>query len=76
MNFKVFLKNNLISESTFLFEEGDNEQQKTAFIQSAYKRVYPDGKETDTKKQWNAVRSKAYYKLTKNSKPETRKAVQ
>ena len=76
MNFKVFLKNNLISESSFLFEEGDNEQQKTAFIQSAYKRVYPDGKETDTKKQWNAVRSKAYYKLTKNSKPETRKAVQ
>ena len=76
MNFKAFLKNNLISESTFLFEEGDNEQQKTAFIQSAYKRVYPDGKETDTKKQWNAVRSKAYYKLTKNSRPETRKAVQ
>ena len=76
MNFKVFLKNNLISESAFLFEEGDNEQQKTAFIQSAYKRVYPDGKETDTKKQWNAVRSKAYYKLTKGSRPETRKAVQ
>lgn len=76
MNFKAFLKNNLISESSFLFEEGDTEQQKKTFIQSAYKRVYPDGKETDTKKQWNAVRSKAYYKLTKNSRPETRKAVQ
>lgn len=76
MNFKAFLKNNLISESTFLFEDGDTEQQKKTFIQSAYKRVYPNGNETDTKKQWNAVRSKAYYKLTKNSKPETRKAVQ
>jgi len=76
MNFKAFLKNNLISESTFLFEEGDTEQQKKTFIQSAYKRVYPNGNETDTTKQWNAVRSKAYYKLTKNSRPETRKAVQ
>lgn len=76
MNFKAFLKNNLISESAFLFEDGDTEQQKKTFIQSAYKRVYPNGNETDTKKQWNAVRSKAYYKLTKNSKPETRKAVQ
>lgn len=75
MNFKVFLKNNLISESTFLFEDGDDEQKK-AFIQSAYKRVIPNGNETDTNKQWNAVRSKAYYKLTKNSRPETRKAVQ
>lgn len=77
MNFKVFLKNNLISESTFLFEEDDTQQQKDAFIRSAYKRVYPNGTETtDTDKMWNAVRSKAYYKLTKNSKPETRKAVQ
>lgn len=77
MNFKVFLKNNLISESAFLFEEGDTEQQKTAFIKSAYKRVYPNGTETtDVNKMWNAVRSKAYYKLTKNSRPETRKAVQ
>ena len=76
MNFKAFLKNNLITESSFLFEEDDTQQQKTAFIQSAYKRVYPDGKETNTDKQWNAVRSKAYYKLTKNSRPETRKAVQ
>lgn len=76
MNFKVFLKNNLISESAFLFEEDDTQQQKDAFIRSAYKRVYPNGTETDTKKQWNAVRSKAYYKLTKNSRPETRKAVQ
>lgn len=76
MNFKAFLKNNLISESAFLFEEGDTEQQKTAFINSAYKRVYPNGTETDTVKKWNAVRSKAYYKLTKNSRPETRKAVQ
>lgn len=77
MNFKVFLKNNLISESTFLFEEDDTQQQKDAFIRSAYKRVYPNGTETtDTDKMWNAVRSKAYYKLTKNSRPETRKAVQ
>lgn len=76
MNFKVFLKNNLISESAFLFEEDDTQQQKDAFIRSAYKRVYPNGNETDPKKQWNAVRSKAYYKLTKNSRPETRKAVQ
>ena len=76
MNFKVFLKNNLISESAFLFEEDDTQQQKDAFIRSAYKRVYPNGNETDTKKQWDAVRSKAYYKLTKNSRPETRKAVQ
>lgn len=76
MNFKVFLKNNLISESTFLFEEDDVQQQKKTFIQSAYKRVYPNGTETDTEKQWNAVRSKAYYKLTKGSRPETRKAVQ
>lgn len=77
MNFKVFLKNNLISESTFLFEEDDTQQQKDTFIRSAYKRVYPNGTETtDTDKMWNAVRSKAYYKLTKNSRPETRKAVQ
>lgn len=76
MNFKAFLKNNLISESAFLFEEDDTQQQKTAFINSAYKRVYPNGTETDTVKKWNAVRSKAYYKLTKNSRPETRKAVQ
>lgn len=77
MNFKAFLKNNIISESTFLFEEDDTQQQKDAFIRSAYKRVYPNGTETtDTDKMWNAVRSKAYYKLTKNSRPETRKAVQ
>ena len=76
MNFKAFLKNNLISESTFLFEEDDTQQQKDAFIRSAYKRVIPNGTETDTVKMWNAVRSKAYYKLTKNSRPETRKAVQ
>lgn len=76
MNFKVFLKNNLISESTFLFEEDDVQQQKTAFIKSAYKRVIPNGTESNPDKMWNAVRSKAYYKLTKNSKPETRKAVQ
>lgn len=77
MNFKVFLKNNLISESTFLFEEDDTQQQKDAFIRSAYKRIIPNGTETtDTDKMWNAVRSKAYYKLTKGSRPETRKAVQ
>lgn len=75
MNFKAFLKNNLISESTFLFEEGDTEQQKKTFIQSAYRRVYPKGTETDTDKQWNLVRNKAYYHLTKGSKEETRKAV-
>lgn len=76
MNFKVFLKNNLISESTFLFEEDDTQQQRETFIRSAYRRVYPNGQEKDTDKMWNAVRSKAYYTLTKNSKPETRKAVQ
>ena len=77
MNFKAFLKNNLITESSFLFEEDDTQQQKEAFIRSAYKRVIPNGTETtDVDKMWNAVRSKAYYKLTKNSRPETRKAVQ
>ena len=75
MNFKVFLKNNLISESTFLFEDGDTDQQKKTFIQSAYRRVYPNGTETNTDKQWNLVRNKAYYHLTKGSKEETRKAV-
>ena len=75
MNFKVFLKNNLISESAFLFEDGDTDQQKKTFIQSAYRRVYPNGTETDTEKQWNMVRNKAYYHLTKGSKEETRKAV-
>lgn len=75
MNFKVFLKNNLISESSFLFEEGGTEQQKKTFIQAAYRRVYPNGTETDTTKQWNLVRNKAYYHLTKGSKDETRKAV-
>ena len=75
MNFKVFLKNNLISESAFLFEDGDTDQQKKTFIQSAYRRVYPNGTETDTEKQWNLVRNKAYYHLTKGSKEETRKAV-
>lgn len=75
MNFKVFLKNNLISESSFLFEDGDTNQQKKTFIQSAYRRVYPNGTETDTEKQWNLVRNKAYYHLTKGSKEETRKAV-
>lgn len=77
MNFKVFLKNNLISESTFLFEEDDIQQQKNAFIRSAYKRIIPNGSEkADVDKMWNAIRSKAYYKLSQNSKPETRKAVQ
>lgn len=75
MNFKVFLKNNLISESAFLFEEDDVQQQKNTFIKSAYRRVYPNGTETDTEKQWNLVRNKAYYHLTKGSKEETRKAV-
>ena len=75
MNFKVFLKNNLISESTFLFEEDDVQQQKKTFIQSAYRRVFPKGTETDTNKQWNLVRNKAYYHLTKGSKDETKKAV-
>lgn len=75
MNFKVFLKNNLISESTFLFEEDDTEQQKKTFIQSAYRRVYPNGTETNTDKQWNLVRNKAYYHLTKGSKEETKKSV-
>lgn len=77
MNFKAFLKNNIISESTFLFEEDDTQQQKDAFIRSAYKRIIPNGSEkADVDKMWNAIRSKAYYKLSQNSKPETRKAVQ
>ena len=75
MNFKVFLKNNLISESTFLFEEGDPDQQKKTFIQSAYRRVFPKGDVTDVDQMWNQVRNKAYYHLTKGSKEETRKAV-
>lgn len=77
MNFKAFLKNNLISESTFLFEDAESDKQKDAFIRSAYKRIIPNGSEkADVDKMWNAIRSKAYYKLSQNSKPETRKAVQ
>lgn len=75
MNFKVFLKNNLISESTFLFEEDDTQQQKETFIRSAYRRVYPNGNETNVDQMWNQVRNKAYYHLTKGSKDETKKAV-
>ena len=75
MNFKAFLKNNLISESTFLFEEGDPDQQKKTFIQSAYRRVFPKGDVTDVDQMWNQVRNKAYYHLTKGSKDETKKAV-
>lgn len=75
MNFKAFLKNNLISESTFLFEEGDTEQQKKTFIQSAYRRVFPKGDVTDVDQMWSQVRNKAYYHLTKGSKEETKKAV-
>lgn len=75
MNFKVFLKNNLISESTFLFEEGDTEQQKETFIRSAYRRVFPKGDVTDVDQMWSQVRNKAYYHLTKGSKDETKKAV-
>ena len=78
MNFKAFLKNNLISESeTVLFENSESDKQKDAFIRSAYKRIIPNGSEkADVDKMWNAIRSKAYYKLSQNSKPETRKAVQ
>lgn len=77
MNFKAFLKNNLISESLVLFEDAESDKQKDAFIRSAYKRIIPNGSEkADVDKMWNAIRSKAYYKLSQNSKPETRKAVQ
>lgn len=77
MNFKAFLKNNLISESLVLFEDVESDKQKDAFIRSAYKRIIPNGSEkADVDKMWNAIRSKAYYKLSQNSKPETRKAVQ
>lgn len=75
MNFKVFLKNNLISESTFLFEEDDTQQQRETFIRSAYRRVYPNGDEKDVNQMWSQVRNKAYYHLTKGSKDETKKAV-
>lgn len=77
MNFKAFLKNNLISESVVLSEDTESDKQKDAFIRSAYKRIIPNGSEkADVDKMWNAIRSKAYYKLSQNSKPETRKAVQ
>lgn len=77
MNFKAFLKNNLISESTFLFEEGENPKKDT-FIRSAYRRAYPnkDAGDRTTAQLWASVCSKANYRLTKNSKDETRKAVQ
>ena len=77
MNFKVFLKNNLISESAFLFEEGENPKKDT-FIRSAYRRAYPnkDAGDRTTEQLWASVCSKANYRLTKNSKDETRKAVQ
>ena len=77
MNFKVFLKNNLISESTFLFEDGENPKKDT-FIRSAYRRAYPnkDAGDRTTDQLWASVCSKANYRLTKNSKDETRKAVQ
>lgn len=64
MNFKDFLFQNLCED-----------QDKEAFKRNAYKRVFPDGKETDTDKMWSSVLSKANYKLTKNSKKETRTAV-
>lgn len=75
MNFKVFLKNNLISESTFLFEDGNTDQQRETFIRSAYRRVFPKGDVTDVDQMWSQVRNKAYYHLTKGSKEETKKAV-
>lgn len=77
MNFKVFLKNNLISESAFLFEDGENPKEDT-FIRSAYRRAYPnkDAGDKTTAQLWASVCSKANYRLTKNSKDETRKAVQ
>lgn len=75
MNFKVFLKNNLISESAFLFEEDNTQQQKETFIRSAYRRVFPKGDVTDVDQMWSQVRNKAYYHLTKGSKEETKKAV-
>ena len=75
MNFKGFLK----SRYSYLFEEILNEDDNTAkdsFVRSAYKRSCPNGKENDVDKMWIAVLNKANYKLTKNSKPDTRKAVQ
>lgn len=77
MNFKVFLKtNNFLFEGSETESNSNPEQAKDAFIKSAYRRVFPNGKETDTDQMWNAVRSKAYYKLTKNSKTDTKKSVQ
>ena len=75
MNFKAFLKNNLISESAFLFEDGDADKQRETFIRSAYRRVFPKGDVTDVDQMWSQVRNKAYYHLTKGSKDETKKAV-
>lgn len=64
MNFKDFLTQSLCED-----------QDTEAFKRNAYKRVFPDGRETDTDKMWASVLSKANYKLTKNSKKETRQAV-
>lgn len=74
MNFKGFLK----SRYSYIFEEILNEDDtaKDSFVRSAYKRSCPNGKENDVDKMWIAVLNKANYRLTKNSRPDTRKAVQ
>lgn len=64
MNFKDFIECRLCEE-----------QDIEAFKRSAYRRVFPNGRETDPNKMWSAVLAKASYKLTKNSKKETRTAV-
>lgn len=77
MNFKGFLK----SRYSYIFEEILNEDDnaaKDSFVRNAYRRVFKD--KADNSKtpdeMWIAVLNKANYRLTKNSKPDTRKAVQ
>ena len=75
MNFKGFLK-----KTGFLNEDGGDETAKVSFIRNAYRKSYPNSDATALNRKpeelWNAVLKKASYKLTKNSKEGTKKAVQ
>lgn len=75
MNFKGFLK-----KTGFLNEDGGDETAKVSFIKNAYRKSYPNSDATALSRKpeelWNAVLKKASYKLTKNSKEGTKKAVQ
>ena len=75
MNFKGFLK-----KTGFLNEDGGDEAAKVSFIKTAYRKSYPNSDATALNRKpeelWNAVLKKASYKLTKNSKEGTKKAVQ